>query len=631
MKKKKIIAYMAMAVFGVFLAVYGAYLLDQIFRAGFNLGEIDLGYGASWRNIFRNSMQQKWFLVLEASWLLFLWISTNRGFETRTGMIKVTDKISIPQSVGQGQHGTARFMEEDEKKTNFCCISYPFGGKKEENLGLVLGMEKRGVKEKIYCLKEDSNTILIGSTRSGKTRGVILQSIWLKGKTDKSAIIIDPKGELYNYTAPYLENSGKEVIVLDFRQPSKSRQYNYMSSINEAIQEGDIPKAIDRTWDLVSTLVGVPKGEPLWTNGEAAVIAAAILAVAIESPEQYKNLTNVYYFISHMCKADENGDMAITKYFSTLSDEHPAKGVFAVAEISPEKMRGSFFGSALATLRHFSNWNIAAITQKSDFVLEDVTRKEMVLFIIVPDEKTTLYSLVSLFLTQAYIKLTEEANRYGGRLLREVDFICEEFGNCPTIPVAGAMLSVGAGRGMRFTLVIQDYQQLEKKYREDHENMKGNCLNTIYLRSTNIKTLEELSKRLGTYTCQVSSSNGSYSGSGIETKISNSSGVSMQSRPLLTAAEIERIERPYALVLRSGEYPGIFQIPDLSVYQANEELGLGNVEHNRKVTMERDEKRPIREIQKPELWGIWNQYNYSAGMNKSIPHSQPEEWISFLQ
>ncbi|MDO5556543.1 MAG: type IV secretory system conjugative DNA transfer family protein, partial [Clostridia bacterium] len=57
-----------------------------------------------------------------------------------------------------------------------------------------------------------------------------------------------------------------------------------------------------------------------------------------------------------------------------------------------------------------------------------------VLFMILPDEKTTFYSLCSLFVNQVYTKLVEMADESGGRLKIRTNFILDEFGNFSAIP-----------------------------------------------------------------------------------------------------------------------------------------------------------------------------------------------------
>lgn len=631
-RKRKLRISVFLFLSGLITFPYVSLFLKKMLENKFQYEKVKITFTQGFKYLPEDKLQLKIFVILLAflGLLIFIFLTSSDSRIGRTETMSVTDTIEIPIAVGEGQHGTSRFLTEKEKEEVFHCIKYIPGKKLElkENEGLVLGMKRKGEKEIISCIADDINTIIIGATRSGKTRTQILQSIWLRAATNQSMVISDPKGELYLYTHMYLEDNGYTVIDFDLRQPLKSKHYNYLEDINKAISENNIPKAIDKTWDLVSVIVGIPKGEPLWTNGESAVIAASILAVSIEAEEEYKNLTNVYYFIAYMCKSNEYGEMLITKYFESLPDSHPAKGVFAVAEISPERTRGSFFGSALATLRLFTNWNIADMTSKSDFDIKEIGKKKTALFIIIPDEKTTIYSLASLFVNQVYINLVETANKCGGRLPVTVDFFLDEFGNFPAIPSFGSMLSVGAGRGIRFTNVLQDFQQLEKNYKDDYENIKGNSQIWIYLKTPNQKTLEELSKKTGTYTVQVNSTNNSVSGKRLYNS-SFSDSANMQSRSLLLPDEVGRIERPYSLVFYAGKYPAILHAPDLSEYYANKDFGLGDKDYNLKIIEERDNQRPERKSEPLKLWGIWKRFQEENNELEDEDKTETEK-VSFL-
>lgn len=47
--------------------------------------------------------------------------------------------------------------------------------------GIAVGMTKEGDKEKIYYISDDTHTLTIGATRSGKTRNLVIQSICTLG------------------------------------------------------------------------------------------------------------------------------------------------------------------------------------------------------------------------------------------------------------------------------------------------------------------------------------------------------------------------------------------------------------------------------------------------------------------
>lgn len=256
-------------------------------------------------------------------------------------------------------------------------------------------------------------------------------------KEPENMIISDPKGELYQYTAKTLERLGYKVYTLDFKNPLKSSRYNFLQPVIEADNNKDTPKAVNYCSDIVESLAGeVGNREAIWINGEKSVEKTGIMAVVMENKKkkEYQNLPNVYNFISKMCAEQPDKTMLMDTYLETLPDNHPAVASFAAARIAPSKTRASFFTSALATLSIFIDDYVATMISESEIDFNKFNEEKSVLYMILPDEKTTFYGLCSLFVNQAYVKLVELADAKGGRLKIRTNFILDEFGNFSAIP-----------------------------------------------------------------------------------------------------------------------------------------------------------------------------------------------------
>lgn len=533
--------------------------------------------------------------------------------------IEIMKDIFIPKPIkNKFQYGSSWFLEkenidrsfaynviEDNKMIRLLLLNKTISEEIFEQYkftkgGISLGLEKINNREKIYYNDDDTHSIILGATRSGKGRTVLLQTIGIQGLAGESMILSDPKGELFCYTNEFLKNLGYEVIALDFEEPEKSNSYNFLQNVIDYVNEGDMTRAIDSVEDIVDMLVQKGSNEPIWENGEKSVLAFAILLVVIENKErpEYQNLTNAYHFLSKMCISDENGKIPLNKYIQELDDNHPAKLKASIALVAPEKTRGSFFTSALSTLRLFANPFIYEMSKQTDFDINDSTKKRAI-FIILPDQKKTYNSLAGLFISQYYNSLIKNAKANGNRLQRRVNFNLDEFGNYPAINGMESKMTVSAGYGIRFNLFIQSFAQLKSVYDEDVARvLKDNAETLIYLRSKDTETLKEVSERLGTYTAiNVTESNG---------KGSFTSSTSYIERPLLNYKEVEKIKRPNTLVLRDGENV-IFYSPDLSNWIFNRIFGLGDKEHNRKVIVERQAKRPKKSSSEIEM-KLWNKF-----------------------
>lgn len=317
-------------------------------------------------------------------------------------LITVTPKIKIPAPSGQAQHGSASFMTEEQKRRKFNGLvlsssspevkklldegerraaavdggqTYTPNKLNIENLfdeaGIVVGKRNSAGKEYITCLTDDVHTLTIGATGGGKSRREVLQTICMLALAGEGIVVSDPKGELYHYTHTFLESVGYTVHVVDFNQPYRSDRYNPLQRIIDDVLNDDLTSASEHAWDIVNILVEKnEKSEPIWSNGEMAVIVASILAVVYDNRDdpQYQNLTNVYEFISNMSKPSPGEkEIRYTKYLRTLPDNHPARQTMAIAQVAPDKMGASFYTQALTTLRLFANPNTYRITSASDF------------------------------------------------------------------------------------------------------------------------------------------------------------------------------------------------------------------------------------------------------------------------
>lgn len=627
-RKKRVFA------FWVLLCILSAPIVAEVldvFLAGilgknFGTFDFDFNYLRCWKLL----VTQKNRLVLCGLYavcilLIYLYESSMEAPKSvQTATVQVTHNIEIPVAVGNGQYGNARFQTEDEKRETYS--EYVVNNDEKPTGGIVVEQNKVGGKEIIRYLTDPIHAIILAATRRGKTRRVFLPTIWLNILAGVNMAITDCKGEIYLFTHLFAKVMGYTERVFDLRDPDMGQQYNYMQQVVKYLEDGDISEATEKTWDLVSVLVGEAKGEKIWNDGECSTIAAAIMIVAQDAPENCKNLTNVYYFLAYMCEPDpETGEMPINTYIERLPDNHPAKAAFQVAKIAPYRTRSSFFTSALATLRLFTDWKIADMTSQSDYDLSTLDDQKTITYIIVPDEKETRYSLAALYINQLYVAAMDIAAKKGGSLDRRMEFILDEFGNFPPIPGMGSMMSAGAGRNVFFRLVLQDYQQLKKNYPEDYGNIRGNADLTIYLGSTDHDTLQEISKDCDTYTVEVGNVGTSANDSRKRDGVNYSAGSSMTSRYLLYPSDVGKIEAPDALVLYGSKHPAIMYLPDLSEYQANDDFGLGDQEYNKQLMIQRSQERLRRKVVAPALWGVWKEILAEIAMQNQLAKQIAEE------
>src|SRR5699024_11179922 len=136
--------------------------------------------------------------------------------------------------------------------------------------------------------------------------------------------------------------------------------------------------------------------------------------------------------------------------------------------------------------------------------------KPIALFIATPDSDISNDVLASILISKLYRVNSENATKSKtGKMNRNVHLLLDEFGNSPTIEGMASMVTVGAGRGFRYHLIIQAYSQVKSMYGEESDTIIGNCPNQIYILTEDRSTAEHYSSMLGNRTITDVSRNGS--------------------------------------------------------------------------------------------------------------------------
>ena len=533
----------------------------------------------------------------------------------KVDMIEITPEIHTPVPVGQGQHGTAKWLNKKDFDKVFDSVIIDSKKLMEGKEHIKKSFFSRKIKEKIYLITKDLHALIIGATRSGKTRNVVIETITMLILAGENVFIPDLKGEIRDYTEDTAKRCGYETICINFINPYESDRKNFLEPIVQALRRKDISRAIEETWSLVSQLVGEPPehGDKLWNDGEAATLAASIMAVCYDNQDhpEYQNLTNVFYFITEMC-SEYRGALPLQFYIDSLPEDHPAKILLAATKVAAMRTRSSFYVSAIMTLKLLTIPAINQMTNASDFDIEKLIEegKKVIVYLCLPARDKTYFPLASLVLRQLSDLIDYAADeKYGGRVPVRWNFVDDELGNFTKITNMRQQTSFGTGKGIRHFMFIQSYAQLDDVYGEKvSQIIQDNADIKIYLRSPNPTTKKKISEDLGNYTTRsYSKSNNTPSGT-FRNGGSDGESSNLMGRPLLYPDEVGKLQRPYSLVMSDSD-PAIMYAPDLSQYAMNEFLGMGDEEHNNRLRQKKAEEHKKNERphnSKMELWGIWN-------------------------
>lgn len=344
------------------------------------------------------------------------------------------------------------------------------------------------------------HNLIIGATGSGKSQTVVIPMVNLLAKHGESMIITDPKGELYENSAEYLKSRGYNIIVLNFRDPQKGNAWNPLTLPHRYYKEGNHDKATELLDDVALNILSDPNGksDPFWEKSAADYFSGLALGLFEDAKEEEINLNSINYMST--VGEEKFPPSNFSKEYFTLKGEASSAYIFASNTInSPNETKGGILSVFRQKIRTFSSReNLSEMLSYSDFDIKRIGNEKTAVFIIVQDEKTTYHGLATIFIKQCYESLVDVAQANGGKLPIRTNFILDEFPNMPQLRDVSSMVTAARSRLIRFTFIIQNFAQLKQVYgAEVAETIKGNCGNLIYLISTELSALEEISKMCG--------------------------------------------------------------------------------------------------------------------------------------
>lgn len=421
-------------------------------------------------------------------------------------------------------------------------------------------------------------------------------------KNKRSVFITDPKGEIFFTTSGMFKKNGYEIICIDFRNPEYSNKINLLDPIineyekymynddlvrkceldiiglqiqknnlkeagesNSNIEQlkninlkiellekekinyqNDSMKHFAETNRLISSLSGMImtdklSKDPFWNNS-ARNLLEGLIALFLEDYKDGKidrskiTLTSIKKFQNS--SMDEENFLILQKQLEKKQYGCKSKDSLTSIFSSAENTYKSITATFSEKMSLFDDVNVANITSESNFDFNQLGTKPTALYVIVPDEDKTYYTLITIIVGLLYRELVKLANENKNKKLPvQIDWLLDEFANCPPLADIEAIVSVARSRGMRFQFFIQSFSQLDNVYgKEVAQIILDNC-GLVYLKTNTQETAEAISKRLGKKTIESSSISQSMS----KLDYNGNKSTSLMGRDLLTPEEVKQL------------------------------------------------------------------------------------------
>ena len=429
--------------------------------------------------------------------------------------------------------GYSRWAKEKEIQEELTRVEITQKNSKAAGIPIMLNNTEMWVDNGEY------HSLVIGATGSGKTQTVILPMVHSLAKARESMIITDPKGEIYEKTSNMLRARGYQILLLNFRDPQNGNAWNPMTLPYQMYKSGNQDKAIELLDDLALNILyddSNKNADPFWEKTSADYFSGVALGLFEDAKADEININSIS-LATTVGEEKFGGSTYIKEYFAA-KDPGSAAAIHASSTIlSRSETKGSILSVFKQKVKLFaSRENLSEMLSYSDINLETIGERPTAVFIVIQDEKKTYHSLVTILLKQIYETLISVAQRHGGKLPVRTNFLLDEFANMPPLKDVTTMITAARSRAIRFTMIIQNFAQLDDVYgKEEAETIRGNCGNIIYLITTELKALEEISKMCGEQKSKKDDKTAS--------------------TPLVTVSDLQRMKQFEVIILRMRKQP----------------------------------------------------------------------------
>ncbi len=498
------------------------------------------------------------------------------------------------KTVGDGQHGTARWATKSEIHKTYQHIPFTpnkwrkqaengktptvshiakrrFFKRKENEQpeealpqGIVVGCTSG--KHNITAMVDtgDVHVLMIGAAGVGKTAYWLYPCIEYACASGMSFLSTDTKGDVMRNYGNIAKQYGYNVSVIDLRNPTRSNGNNLLHLVNKYMdlyqkENQLIYKAKAEKYAKIISKTIILSGMDAASFGQNAyfydaaegLLTATILLVAEFCKPQERHIVSVFKIIQELlAPSQKKGKNQFQQLMEMLPNDHKAKWFAGAALNTAEQSMASVMSTALSRLNAFLDSELEQLLCfDTEIDAEKFCNEKSAIFVIMPEENPNTFFMISLIIQQLYREILAVADENGGKLKNRCVFFCDEFGTLPKIESAEMMFSASRSRRLQIVPIIQSFSQLDKNYGEEGaEIIVDNTQITLFGGfAPNSSSAEILSKALGSRTVM--------SGSVSRGKNDPSQSLQMIERPLMTPDELKSMPKGQFVVMKTGVHP----------------------------------------------------------------------------
>jgi type IV secretion system protein VirD4 len=353
-------------------------------------------------------------------------------------------------------HGDARFATKFDlhKKGMF----------QQSGNGIVVG----SLGGKLLRLGGQQFVMLAAPTRSGKGVGVVVPNLL---EYQESVVVLDIKQENFDLTSGWRAQQGQEIYLFNpFAEDRRTHRWNPLSYVS-----ADPAFRVSDLMAIAAMLYPDGAAEQKFWVGQAR---NAFLAFALYLFEAWEEEMRAGFpfarvpTLGAVYRLSAGDGSELKPYLQDLSRRPFLSGYSRSAFAGLLSQADETFASILGTFREpLSPWLnpiLDAATSSDDFLLTDLRKKRMTVYVgIQPSKLAESRLIVNLFFSQIINLNTRELPQNNPQLQHQCLLLMDEFTSIGRVDIIASAVAYMAGYNIRLLPIIQSMAQLDAVYGKD--------------------------------------------------------------------------------------------------------------------------------------------------------------------
>ena len=366
--------------------------------------------------------------------------------------------VLVLKPAKKAMHGDARFANAGDLSRQ--------GMFKSTNNGIVVGK----FNGKLVRLGGQQFVILAAPTRSGKGVGIVIPNLL---DYQESMVVLDIKQENFDLTSGWRASQGQEIYLFNpFAEDRRTHRWNPLSYVSE-----DPAFRISDLQSIAAMLY--PDGsddQKFWVSQARNAFTAFALFLFENFDDQWKQGFPKEFLafptLGSIYRLSSGDGSELKAYLQNLSKKpflsSHARTAFANMLSQAEETFASILGTFKEPLNAFINPVLDAATSGNDFLLTDVRKRRMTIYIgIQPNKLAESRLIVNLFFNQIINLNTKELPQSNPELKHQCLLLMDEFTAIGKVEIIASAVSYMAGYNIRLLPIIQSMSQLDATYGKD--------------------------------------------------------------------------------------------------------------------------------------------------------------------